>query len=154
MNISLLSQCPQLLDTVAAMLHQEWSGFSHWRDRSAIRQRLLMRNAQPAKTFTLVALNAENEVLATASTILHELDDIHERQFWMGEVLTVAAHRGKGVASALVLRLIEEARQRHMPELWLYTPDQQAFYRRYGWQEIEQRIVSSEQVSVMRRGIF
>ncbi|KAF0856298.1 GNAT family N-acetyltransferase [Pantoea dispersa] len=154
MNISLLSQCPQLLDMVATMLHQEWSGFSHWRDRSAIRQRLLMRNAQPAKTFTLVALNAENEVLATASTILHELDDIHERQFWMGEVLTVAAHRGKGVASALVLRLIEEARQRHMPELWLYTPDQQAFYRRYGWQEIEQRIVSSEQVSVMRREIF
>ena len=91
---------------------------------------------------------------APPGTILHELDDISERQFWMGEVLTAAAHRGKGVASALVLRLIEEARQRDMAELWLYTPDQQAFYRRYGWQEIEQRIVSSEQVSVMRREIF
>ena len=154
MNISLLGQCPQLLDTVSAMLHQEWSEFPHWRDRSAIRQRLLMRNAQDARTFTLVASNADGEVLATASTILHELDDISERQFWMGEVLTAAAHRGKGVASALVQRLIAEARQRDVAELWLYTPDQQALYRRYGWQEVEQRIVSAEQVSVMRLKVF
>ncbi|MGX9242335.1 GNAT family N-acetyltransferase [Pantoea dispersa] len=93
-------------------------------------------------------------MLATASTILYELDDISERQFWMGEVLTAAAHRGKGVASALVQRLIAEARQRDMAALWLYTPDQQALYRRYGWQEVEQRIVSAEQVSVMRLKVF
>ncbi|WP_369410983.1 N-acetyltransferase [Candidatus Pantoea formicae] len=47
-------------------------------------------------------------------------------------------------------RLIAEARQRSIPALWLYTPDQQALYRRYGWQDVEQREVSHEEVTIMK----
>lgn len=88
--------------------------------------------------------------MATASIIHYELVDIVAREFWLGEVITSAEHRGKGVASALVTRLTDEARQRGISTLWLYTPDQQALYRRFGWQDVEKRVVADEEVTVMK----
>ncbi|WP_277966640.1 GNAT family N-acetyltransferase [Pantoea trifolii] len=149
-NISLLAQQPQLLDAVTQMLHREWSDFPNWRDASVIQQRLQARNAAEAKTLTLVATTSDGEVMATASIIHYELHDIAEREFWLGEVITAAEHRGKGLASDLVTRLITEARQRGITTLWLYTPDQQALYRRFGWQDVEQREIADEEVTVMK----
>ena len=37
-----------------------------------------------------------------------------------------------------------------LPELYLYTPDVQAVYAKYGWREIETRRHNGEIVSVMR----
>jgi predicted N-acetyltransferase YhbS len=148
-NISLLAQQPQLLDAVTQMLHREWSDFPNWRDAAVIQQRLQARNQAEAKTLTLVATTSDGELMATASIIHYELDDIAEREFWLGEVITAAEHRGKGLASALVTRLIAEARLREISALWLYTPDQQALYRRFGWQDVEQRVMADEDVTVM-----
>lgn len=143
MHISLLAQQPQFLDAVTQMLHREWSDFPNWRDAAVIEQRLQARNAAEAKTLTLVATTSDGELMATASIIHYELHDIAEREFWL-------AHRGKGLASGLVTRLITEARQRGITALWLYTPDQQALYRRFGWQDVEQREIADEDVTVMK----
>lgn len=150
MHISLLAQQPQLFDAVTEMLHREWSDFPNWRDASLIRQRLIDRNAPSAQTLTLVTTSAEGELMATASIIHYEISDIAEREFWLGEVLTASQHRGKGLASALVTRSIAEAHQRAISALWLYTPDQQALYRRFGWQDVEQRMIAEEEVTVMK----
>ncbi len=150
MQINLLAQQPHLFPVVTQMLHREWSAFANWRDADAIQQRLLARNAAEAQTLTLVATNESGELMATASIIQYELDDIAAREFWLGEVITAAQHRGKGLASALVTRLIAEARQRAIPALWLYTPDQQALYRRFGWQDVEQRAIAGEEVTIMQ----
>jgi predicted N-acetyltransferase YhbS len=149
MPISLLAQQPHLFDAVAQMLHREWSDLANWRDATIIQQRLQTRNADEAKTLTLVATTTEGELMATASIIHYELRDIAEREFWLGEVMTASKHRGKGLASELVTRLIAEARQRGIAALWLYTPDQQALYRRFGWQDVEQRVMADEEVTVM-----
>jgi GNAT superfamily N-acetyltransferase len=138
------------MSAVVDMLHNEWSDLPNWDDANLIRQRLSLRNAADAKTLTLVAIDADGELMATASIIHYELRDIGEREFWLGEVITASEHRGKGLASALITRLIVEARQRSLTALWLYTPDQQALYRRYGWLEVEQRNVSGEEVTIMK----
>ncbi|KNC05906.1 GCN5 family acetyltransferase [Pantoea sp. RIT-PI-b] len=149
MHISPLAQQPQLFDAVTQMLHREWSDLPNWRDASVIQQRLQARNAEQAKTVTLVATTTAGELMATASIIHYELGDLSEREFWLGEVITASEHRGKGLASALVTQLIAEARLRGITALWLYTPDQQALYRRFGWQDVEQREIANEDVTVM-----
>ncbi len=149
MHISLLAQQPQFLDAVTRMLHCEWSDLPNWRDAAVIQQRLQARNADEVQTLTLIATSAEGALMATASIIHYELNDIAEREFWLGEVITAAEHRGKGLASALVTRVITEARLRGITALWLYTPDQQALYRRFGWQDVEQREIADEEVTVM-----
>ncbi|MBB3307314.1 MULTISPECIES: GNAT family N-acetyltransferase [unclassified Enterobacter] len=149
MHINLLAQQPQLFDAVTQMLHREWSDFPNWRDAAVIQQRLQARNQAEAKTLTLVATTSDGELMATASIIHYELGDSVDREFWLGEVITAAEHRGKGLASTLVTRLITEARLRGIAALWLYTPDQQALYRRFGWQDVEQRVMADEEVTVM-----
>ena len=120
------SQQTPLLEAVTQLLHNEWSHLANWHDADVIRQRLRLRNSADALTLTLVAIGSDGELMATASIIHYELGDISEREFWMGEVVTASQHRGKGLASALVTQLIAEARERSLPALWLYTPDQQA----------------------------
>ncbi len=67
----------------------------------------------------------------------------------MGEVVTDKKLRGQGVANALIQQVIARARQKRISELWLYTPDQQAYYQRSGWQAVEQRHIAGEEVTVM-----
>lgn len=149
MQIHCLAQMPTFYDQVTRMLHLEWSELPNWRDEQVIRQRLESRNTADAQTMTLFATTHEGELMATASIIHYELSDIPEREFWLGEVITAREHRGKGLASALVTQLIAEARAKSIPALWLYTPDQQALYRRFGWQDVEQRNIADEDVTVM-----
>jgi len=64
-------------------------------------------------------------------------------------MVTERIFRGQGVAKALIQQAIARARQQQIGELWLYTPDQQAYYQRSGWQVVEQRHIAGEEVTVM-----
>lgn len=148
MDIIKLRQWDAGYGPVAALIHQEWSDFERWSSRETITERLRARNAPGNDELTLVALDDDMPV-ATASIIKYELCDDMTRLYWLGEVLTAQAHRGKGIAGKLIRALIETARTVGYPELWLYTPDQQALYARFGWQPIEEKYVSGEWVTVM-----
>ena len=64
-------------------------------------------------------------------------------------MVTERIFRGQGVANALIQKVIAQAKQQETNELWLYTPDQQAYYQRSGWQVVEQRHIAGEAVTVM-----
>jgi predicted N-acetyltransferase YhbS len=97
----------------------------------------------------LVAVGAENNVIAAGSLICYELKDNPARVYWLGEVITHSTHRGHGIGSALIKHIVELAVQQDIAELWLYTPDKQSLYRSLGWIDQEQRIVAGESVTVM-----
>ncbi|WP_246874089.1 MULTISPECIES: GNAT family N-acetyltransferase [Pantoea] len=88
-------------------------------------------------------------MLGAGRLICYEPGDNLERIYWSGEVIPHSTHRGKGIGSALIKRIVELATERNIPELWLYTPDKQALYRNLGWKEREQRLVAGESVTVM-----
>jgi predicted N-acetyltransferase YhbS len=149
MHIHLLAQHSSLMTALTQMLYREWSAYANWNTPELIEKRLLARNQPDVKTLTLLATAPEGSLMGSASLIHYELADVAEREFWIGEVITATEHRGKGVGSALITRLIAEAGARGISSLWLYTPDQQKLYQRFGWREVEQRLIDGEQVSVM-----
>lgn len=149
MQIAELNQHPGFAGQTAQLLHTEWSHLPAWSHPPAILERLKQRNQKPSAEFTLIATPDGETVVATCSVIRYELDDIPAREFWIGEVMTDKAFRGQGVAKALIQQAIARARQQQMGELWLYTPDQQAYYQRSGWQAVEQRQIAGEEVTVM-----
>ncbi|WP_459176106.1 GNAT family N-acetyltransferase [Ewingella americana] len=150
-KIASLADVPQYLEVITQHLHGEWSDFPHWAQKDYIRQRLEQRIASRGRQFVLVAFDENDQVTGTASVMRYELDDVPERKYWLGEVFTCHAMRGKGIGSALVKACIARASQTDVDTLWLYTPDQQALYARLGWQEVETREVDNEQVTVMQR---
>ncbi len=148
MDIITLRQWDAGYALVAALIHQEWSDFERWASHETITERLRERNAPGNDEVTLVALE-DGMPIATASIIQYELCDDMTRKYWLGEVLTAQAHRGKGIAGKLIRALSETAQAAGYPELWLYTPDQQALYARLGWKPVEEKYDSDEWVTVM-----
>ena len=149
MQIAELNQHPGYAGQTAQLLHTEWTALPAWSHQPAILERIKQRNQAPTKEFTLIATPDGETVAATCSVIRYELDDIAAREYWIGEVVTDKRFRGQGVANALIQKAIARAKQQQIGELWLYTPDQQAYYQRSGWQAVEQRQISGEEVTVM-----
>ncbi|WP_336749158.1 GNAT family N-acetyltransferase [Pantoea vagans] len=149
MQIADLNQHPDYASQTAQLLHSEWSHLPAWSHQPTILKRLTQRNQTASAEFTLIASPNGETVIATCSVIRYELDDIAAREYWIGEVVTDRKFRGQGVAKALIQQAIARAKHQQIGELWLYTPDQQAYYQRSGWRAVEQRQVADENVTVM-----
>lgn len=97
-----------------------------------------------------VAMQGETPV-GTASLIADDMSIRRELTPWLASVFVVPEWRGQGIASALVKRVEIEALENGIEHFYLYTPDQQALYRRLGWQDVESLEYRGETVTVMSR---
>ncbi len=88
-----------------------------------------------------------------ASLVVDDMSDRRELTPWLASVYVLPEWRGRGIASRLVRRVEEEARAHGVERFYLYTPDQQALYRRLGWQDVEQREYRGEMVTIMQRDL-
>jgi GNAT superfamily N-acetyltransferase len=92
-------------------------------------------------------------LVGTASLVDEDLAPRPWLSPWLASVYVLPAWRGRGIASALVRRVEQEARQAGIKRLYLFTPDRQALYRRLGWNELETLEFAGEQITVMVRGL-
>lgn len=151
MRIEPLADHPYLIAKIAKLLHEEWSDFPPWASLPIIEARLLAGAQLKQPPFTLVALSAMNEFLGTASVKLFELAGHQDKEHWLGEVFVPNTLRGRGLGSALTNECIQRSIDLGIHTLFLYTPDQQKLYERFGWHEVEQSMVDGELVSIMAR---
>ena len=89
-------------------------------------------------------------LLGSAALKRHDIAALPQYEYWLGDVFVLPEARGRGVGRHLVEHALREAQRLGLPELYLYTPDVQAVYAKYGWHEIETRPHNGETVSVMR----
>lgn len=149
MRIEPLAEHRHLIAEIAALLHAEWGDLAPWAEPATIESRFAGQLHRAEAPFTLVALSGSGELLGTASVKRFELPDHPDKAHWLGEVFIPRTLRGQGIGSALVRACIMQSRARGIPALHLYTPDQQALYARFGWQEIAREVVNDEIVSIM-----
>ena len=96
------------------------------------------------------ANRASNSVLiGTASLIEHDVPTRAELTPWLASVYVDPRFRKRGIGSALVRAVLQEARNLGLEKLYLITPDQVPFYRRQGWQEMEEIVYRGEAVTIM-----
>lgn len=151
MRIEPLANHPHLIGEIAQLLHEEWGAFPPWASLPAIEARLTAGAQLHHAPFTTVALSAADELLGTASVKLFELPRHHDKTHWLGEVFIPTALRGRGIGAALINDSVRRSIDIGIQALYLYTPDQQKLYERFGWREVEQAMVDGEAVSVMVR---
>ena len=70
---------------------------------------------------------------------------------WFASLYVVPARRGCGIGTMLVRHAVEAARGFGIGTLYLYTPRQEAFYRRLGWEFLEATEFRGRAISIMRR---
>jgi N-acetylglutamate synthase-like GNAT family acetyltransferase len=108
-------------------------------------KRTLQKGAIPT---TLIAFSG-NALVGSASLVKHDLQDVMELTPWLAAVYVAPAYRERGLGSALVRRMVEEAKALGYKRLHLFTPDQEHFYAQLGWIKIEQMIYRGVDIVIM-----
>jgi N-acetylglutamate synthase-like GNAT family acetyltransferase len=96
-------------------------------------RRSLTKRAIPT---TLIALSGD-ELVGSASLAQSDLHDLVSFTPWLSAVYIAPEYRRRGIGSALVQRMVEEAKGLGYRRLYLFTPDKEHFYARLGWTTLE-----------------
>ncbi|MHC8318648.1 GNAT family N-acetyltransferase [Pseudomonas sp. LB3P31] len=73
---------------------------------------------------------------------------------WLAGVYVKAEYRGRGIASKLVNRIVDEAAALGIAELYLYTDQAQSLYASLGWEVVEDTVDDEGlEITVMKRQV-
>ena len=98
---------------------------------------------------TWIALSS-HRVTGVASLSWHDMHTRQDLSPWLVGVYVNEADRGQGIGSALVNDGVKRAAEMGIDTLWLFTPDQERFYQRLGWQSVEYTHDRGEDVVIMK----
>ncbi len=137
MHIIDLKQQPQHIPAIAAWHFAEWAHLNPGRTQAwleAHMQCYLGDVFMPSMFIAVDGDEGEAQVLGTSSIIVHDLAARPDLTPWLANVYVDGSQRGKGLGRQLVVHAMQQAKQAGIKTLYLFTPDQQAFYQRLGWQ--------------------
>lgn len=106
-----------------------------------------------ASPTTLVAIDANQQLLGSASLVKDDMEGLAPYSPWLANVLVVPAARGRGIGAALIEAVALYARAQGHHVLFLFTTDQQRFYTQRGWIPMETRVHHGDVVTLMRRSL-
>jgi len=137
MQISNLKKHPEYIETLAKWHQQEWS---YLNPGQTLQDRLQKMLAYLNDDFIPTTFVAEHEnLLGSAALIECDMEDRKELSPWLASVYVKPEFRRRGVGETLVKHVMQQATEQGIAQLYLYTPDQQRFYRKLGW-EIEENL--------------
>jgi GNAT superfamily N-acetyltransferase len=136
MLIVYLADYPQNLPTVAGWIFDEWGWEMPGSTLEGIQAEFSLHLNRDRIPLTMLAL-AEGQPAGTASIFLHDMDARMDLTPWLAAVYVVPEFRGQGIGSQLVREIEAVAIRLQLERLYLFTPDQEAFYARLGWSVLE-----------------
>src|SRR5881628_2903384 len=131
MQIDPLADHPEFVRMLAQWFDMHWRHLLPDRTVETYAERFRTHMNRDRMPLTLVA-HEDGMVLGTASLRTSDMTIHTERSPWLAAVYTAEAHRGRGVAAALIAAVEDKARDLGAAVLHLYTVDKEAYYRRLG----------------------
>jgi GNAT superfamily N-acetyltransferase len=147
MRIDYLSEHPEFIPTLAGWHQEEWARFSSHRtvEERIERYRGFGRRAVPT---AFVAFEG-SEPMGSANLVAHDMETRMQLTPWLASVYVAPGFRRRGIAAGLCERVVEEARALGFEKLYLFTPDQEAFYAKRGWKTLERAEYRHHTVVIM-----
>ncbi|MGI8855780.1 MAG: GNAT family N-acetyltransferase [Thermomicrobiales bacterium] len=147
MRIDTIANHPDLVETVARWQWGEWG-----RDPDdSLGARIASIGAQTDADripTTFVALDGD-EPLGSASLVADDMSTHPELTPWLASVYVAPVARGRGVASALVRRVVQQAAALGIARLYLYTENARGLYEKLGWRVIATDRFEGSPVTIM-----
>src|SRR5579862_1553971 len=108
--------------------------------------------SDPAHGVALVAKLGE-EPIGTCLLVESEIEPNHDVSPWLAGLFVVPEHRRRGAGAVLVHAIEDQARQRGVRRLYLYTTAAAGFYTRLGWTVLERTIWKGFETAFMARDL-
>lgn len=144
-----LNDCPQHIPCLAAWHHAEWSYLNPGQSMEQRLERMRMYLCDDFMPSTWVAIDKNDQVLGSAAIRDYDMDTHMHLSPWLASVFVDPTQRKQGIGSALVQHVMNQARANGCKEIFLFTPDQAALYRKLGWRIIESCTYHGTDVDVM-----
>lgn len=149
MNILDLSQEPQHIPTLANWHQQEWA---HLNPGSSLENRLEKMQAYLSAALlpSTFIYKQSGQLVGSAAIVACDMDTHPELSPWLASVFVAPHWRRQGIGTELVCHVMLQATQAGLPALYLFTPDQAAFYRRLGWSVMAKEVYRGCTVTLMQ----
>ncbi|WP_109675276.1 GNAT family N-acetyltransferase [Dyadobacter jejuensis] len=149
MKLELLADHPNLLPIIAKWYFEEWGCLS--KDKTLDTEiENLQAYLNPGEIPLILIAIGNGQPLGAAQLKYHEMSIYPDKVHWLGGVYVSQEHRGKGIASQIILELIAIAKKLKIKTLYLQTENLSGgLYRQLGWLPIEQVNYHGIEVLVM-----
>jgi len=147
-KIDYLSQYPQFIPVIARWHQDEWHRLS---PDLTVDLRIELYKSYSQSAFIPLCFLAliDDKPVGSASLVKSDMQTQPHLDPWLASVYVHEQYRRQGIASQLINRCIERARQDHVDKLYLYTPDKSRFYQKRGWRLRESTLYHGENVDIM-----
>lgn len=148
MTIHTLNRIPRFLPEIAGWHQAEWGHLNPGRDLDTLVHQ--MHEYLTEAPIPIMFVWCENgRPGGTSSLIAHDMDTHPEWSPWLANVYVHPDLRGRGVGGRLVAAVMEHARGLGLQTLYLFTTDQEEYYRRMGWRRVCREDYLGEPVTIM-----
>lgn len=153
MSISNLADDPEYIPTLAAWHHREWAYLNPGRglEQRIDNMQAYLRNELIPSTFIY---KHHGRLAGSAAITANDMDTQPSLTPWLASVYVEPSFRQQGIGSRLVRHVMWQAHRAGIAELYLFTPDKAAFYRRLGWTTLSEDIYRGHPVTVMRADLL
>lgn len=148
MNIVNLKDRPECLEQICRWHHHEWSYLNPGRTFEARLQE--MHTHLEGKTIPCTYLAVTDTVIGSASIVISDMPERPELTPWLASVFVDTECRKLGAGRAVVLKVMQHAKEAGIKTLYLYSPDREHFYKHMGWQTIEKLVYHDANVTLMK----
>jgi len=138
MEIRYLADCPERTPTLAQWHFEQWKHIVDG-DSPERRQRLLLARANHRAVPTVFVAVDGDLLLGSATLAEHDMETRPNLTPWMVDVFVAPEFRRRGIASVLVRRVVREAAELAVAELYLFTTGEmrEKLYADLGWKVVE-----------------
>ncbi len=132
MSIAYLADYCDFVPIVGQWHHQQWAYLKPGQpaDEWIVELSGFCGRRQIPSAFVAVS---NGEPVGSALLIRHDMDTRKDLSPWLASVFVLPVYRERHIGSALVMRVVDEARALEIPRLYLFTEDAEPFYQRLGW---------------------
>ncbi len=149
MEIIDLRQAPEHRETLALWHFQEWGYLNPGKTLDDYQRSFDVYFGEQAIPTMLIAVEG-NQLLGSSSLIVSDMDTHPDLSPWLANVFVAPEARGKGLGDQLVRAVMDMASALNLERIYLFTPDQQDFYTRRGWQLLMREQFHRASVSIMQ----
>lgn len=144
-----LADCPEQVATVIRWWSEVWAD-RMGSDLSVAEAQL--RQSLNKTQLPIHLLAFQNGIpVATAALKFQELDQLYpDYQYWLGSVFVAKRYRNSRIASDISMKIVELARSRGLPHLYLQTINLNGgLYSGLGWKPVEKFSYKDEETLLM-----